>query len=321
MNTRLQAPIGSGFGARTDPDDILSGASLAGRRAVVTGGYSGLGLETVRALALAGADVIVPARRPEEAQKALAGLDRVGVIPMDLANPDSIGVAADRLLTAGKPVHILINNAAIMASPLMRTASGLEAQFAINHLGHFAFTCRLAPLLAAEGARVVSLSSVGHKLSPVMFDDIQFERRDYEKWAAYGQAKSANSLFAMELDRRAAAAGVRAFAVHPGGIMTPLQRFLEREEMIAAGWITETGEVNRQFKTTRQGAATSLWCAVSGQLEGVGGLYCEDCDVAPLFQQGVTPRWAGVMPHALDPDAASRLWRVSNELTGLSAFD
>jgi NAD(P)-dependent dehydrogenase (short-subunit alcohol dehydrogenase family) len=315
-----QTPAGSGFGLRTTAKEVLGGRSLAGRNAIVTGGYSGLGLEVTRALAEAGAWVTVPARRPDVAREALAGISNVEIAAMDLADLTSVKAFADAYVKAGLPLPILINNAAIMASPEMRAGPGWEAQFATNHLGHFALVAGLSPALkAANGARVVSVSSTGHKLSPVVFDDIHFNSRPYEKWAAYGQAKTANALFAVELDRRAAKDGVRAFAVHPGGIMTPLQRYLPREEMIAAGWIDADGKVNKRFKTTEQGAATSVWCATSPMLDGKGGLYCEDCDVAQLTPRG-TSRYSGVDPHAVDDDAAKRLWAVSVAATGLDAF-
>jgi len=320
MTSSDQTPMGSGFGLRTTAKEALGGRNLAGKNVIVTGGYSGLGLEATRALAEAGARVTVPARRPDVAREALAGIPNVEIAAMDLGDLASVKAFADAYVKAGQPLHILINNAAIMASPEMRVGPGWEAQFATNHLGHFALVAGLAPALkAANGARVVSVSSTGHKLSPVVFDDIHFNSRPYEKWAAYGQAKTANALFAVELDRRAAKDGVRAFAVHPGGIMTPLQRYLPREEMIAAGWIDADGKVNERFKTTEQGAATSVWCATSPMLDGKGGLYCEDCDVAELTPRG-TSRYAGVDPHAVDADAAKQLWAVSVAATGLDAF-
>lgn len=317
---RLQAPLGSGFGNRTTAREALAGINLAGKTVIVTGGYSGLGLETTKALAGAGARVIVGARRPNAAREALSGVDNIEVAEMDLADLKSVKAFADAFVASGRTLPILINNAAIMASPEMRVGPGWEAQFATNHFGHFALLCGLAPALkAAGGARVVSLASTGHKLSPVVFEDIHFQSRPYDKWKAYGQAKTANALFALELDRRGAAHGVRAFSVHPGGIMTPLQRYLPHEEMIAAGWMDASGKVNDRFKTPEQGAATSVWCATSPMLNGKGGLYCEDCDVAQLTQPG-TSRVSGVDPHAVDPEAARRLWAVSVEATGVDAF-
>ena len=320
MNGNQQAPLGSGFGNRTTAADILKGVDLEGRNVIVTGGYSGIGIEAVKALANAGASVVVPARRPDKAREELTGIPNVEVAELDLADLKSVTkFAADYVATA-KPLHLLINNAAIMASPEMRVGPGWEAQFATNHLGHFALVAGLAPALkAAEGARVVSVSSTGHKLSPIVLDDIHFKSHPYDKWKAYGQAKTANALFAVELDRRGQAHGVRAFAVHPGGIMTPLQRYLPREEMIAFGWMDETGKVDKRFKTTEQGAATSVWAGTSPQLEGKGGVYCEDCDVAKITQPGES-RISGVNPHAIDPEAARRLWQVSVEYTGLDAY-
>ena len=320
MTGNQQAPLDSGFGNRTTAADILKGVDLEGRNVIVTGGYSGIGIEAVKALANAGASVMVPARRPDKAREELTGIPNVEVAELDLADLKSVAkFAADYVATA-KPLHLLINNAAIMASPEMRVGPGWEAQFTTNHLGHFALVAGLAPALrAAKGARVVSVSSTGHKLSPIVFDDIHFKSHPYDKWKAYGQAKTANALFAVELDRRGQAYGVRAFAVHPGGIMTPLQRYLPREEMIAFGWMDETGKVDERFKTTEQGAATSVWAGTSPQLEGKGGVYCEDCDVAKITQPGES-RISGVNPHAIDPEAARRLWQVSVEYTGLDAF-
>ncbi|MDZ4759616.1 MAG: oxidoreductase [Alphaproteobacteria bacterium] len=320
MTPTEQTPLGSGLGMRTTAVEALDGARLADRNVVVTGGYSGLGFETVKALAGAGAHVTVPARRPDAAREALAGLDRVEVEEMDLADLHSVETFAAGYVATGRPLHILVNNAAIMANPETRIGPGWESQFATNHLGHFALVAGLAPALkAAYGARVVSLSSVGHKLSPVVFEDVHFEVRPYDKWKAYGQAKSANALFAVELDRRGLAHGVRALAVHPGGILTPLQRYLPREEMIAAGWMDADGKVSERFKTTAQGAATSVWCATSPMLEERGGVYCEDCDVAVLTPAG-TSRFSGVDPHAVDPEAARRLWALSVEATGQDAM-
>jgi len=218
-------------------------------------------------------------------------------------------------------VDILINNAAIMACPETRVGPGWEAQFAINHLGHFALSNLLWPsLVAGGGGRVVVLSSTAHKLSPIRFDDLQFED-GYDKWQAYGQAKTANSLFAVHLDSLGQDAGVRAFAVHPGGIFTPLQRHLAREEMIAMGWMDEEGNLNQRFKTLQQGASTSTWAATTTALTGKGGVYCENCDVAePTVVGSPTARTEGVDAHAIDPGTAARLWTVSAELTGVNAF-
>jgi NAD(P)-dependent dehydrogenase (short-subunit alcohol dehydrogenase family) len=316
-----QHRIDSGFGYRTTATEVLEGIDLKGRLAVVTGGYSGIGIETTRALAGAGAEVIVPARRPDHARAVLAGVHGVAVEELDLGDLDSVHGCAQRLLDAGRGIDVLINNAAIMACPETRVGHGWEAQFATNHLGHFAFTNRLWPLLTAGGgARVVALSSRGHKRSGIRFDDLMFEH-GYDKWQAYGQAKSANVLFAVQLDALGQDAGVRAFAVHPGGIMTPLQRHLSREEMVGYGWIDEDGTPKFEFKTPEQGAATATWAATSPQLDGMGGVYCEDCDIAePTDPDSPTADQGGVDAHAIDPDAAARLWTVSAELTGVNAF-
>ncbi|QYF72516.1 oxidoreductase [Cryobacterium sp. PAMC25264] len=323
MTTTPQHALPSGFGARTTATQVLAGIDLNGRTAIVTGGYSGLGIETVAALAAAGAQVLVPARRPEAARAALdaRGLADVKVETLDLADLGSVRAFADRFLAAGRRLDILINNAAIMASPEARVGDGWESQFATNHLGHYVLTNLLWPaLVAGGGARVVALSSTGHKLSGIRFDDPQFET-GYDKWLAYGQAKTADSLFAVQLDALGAGHGVRAFAVHPGGIMTELQRHLPREEMIASGWMTEDGTVNSVFKTTEQGAATATWAATSPMLDGLGGVYCEDCDIAePTVPGSETARIRGVDAHAIDPADAARLWVLSAELTGVNAF-
>lgn len=317
-----QQPLGSGFGHDTTAAQILDGVDLSGCAAIVTGGYSGLGLETVKALSDAGVAVTVPARRPSHAREVLAaaGLASVDVRAMDLGDQASVKAFAKGYLDAGRGLDILINNAAIMACPETRVGPGWEAQFATNHLGHFTLANQLWPALADGGARVVALSSTGHKLSGIHFDDPQFTK-GYDKWQAYGQAKTANSLFAVELDKRGRDHGVRAFAVHPGGIMTELQRHLPREEMVAAGWMDESGKVREGFKTPDQGAATSVWAATSSRLDGMGGVYCEDCDIAqPTDPQSPMARFAGVDAHAIDPDSAARLWELSAKLTGVNAL-
>lgn len=320
-----QRPLDSGFGLRSTPAEVLAGRDLTGSFVVLTGGYSGLGLETTRALATAGADVVVPARRPDHAAEMLAALGEtkgtVSVEAMDLADLDSVRACAQRLVEHGRSIDIAINNAAIMACPETRTERGWEAQFATNHLGHFVLINELWPLLAADGgARVVALSSTGHKLSPMRWDDIDFQE-GYDKWPAYGQAKTANSLFAVHLDALGAAHGVRAFAVHPGGIMTELQRHLPQEEMIAMGWIDADGNINELFKTPEQGASTTVWAATSSLLDDLGGLYCEDCDVAKLTVEGdPMARFMGVSSHAVDADEAAKLWALSVERTGSNAF-
>lgn len=317
--TTPQHKTGSGFGARSTAQEVLRGIDLTGKLAVVTGGYSGLGLETTRALAGAGAHVVVPARRPVAAREALDGIDGVEVDELDLADLDSVRAFADRFLASGRSIDLVINSAAVMASPETRVGPGREMQFATNHLGHFALVNRLWPAIAAAGGgRVVSVSSAGHRNSAIRWDDLHFEG-GYDKWQAYGQAKTANALFAVHLDALGKESGVRAFSLHPGGILTPLQRHLAQEEMVAAGWIDENGElINPSFKTPEQGASTQVWAATSPQLADQGGVYCEDCDIAEPAGDGEFR--GGVRDYAVDPAQAARLWELSAELTGVNAL-
>ncbi len=322
----VQRPVGSGFGAATSAEEVIRTIDLSGRTAIVTGGYSGIGLETTRVLSQAGATVIVPARTPDKARANLAGLARVEPAALDLLDPASIDAFARVFLASGRPLHLLIHSAGIMASPLTRDRRGYESQFATNHLGHFQLALRLLPALAsAEGARVVALSSRGHRYSPVDFEDPNFERRPYDKWQAYGQSKTANALFAPGLDRRTAEQGVRAFAVHPGGILTDLTRYFTDEDLKRYHFIRQPdGKIVPDpalpafpLKTVAQGAATTVWCATSPMLEGMGGVYCEDCDIAEEIPGDMTTP-AGVAPWACDPEAAERLWTLSERLTGAS---
>ncbi|HXL90955.1 MAG TPA: SDR family NAD(P)-dependent oxidoreductase [Streptosporangiaceae bacterium] len=298
------------FGAQSTAAEVIAGIDLTGRRAIVTGGASGIGIETARALAGAGAEVTLAVRNTEAGERTAAdiigstGSKQVLVAPLDLA--DQASVAA---LVAGwdGPLHILVNNAGIMASPLMRTPQGWEMQFATNHLGHFALATGLHHALAvAGGARVVSVSSSAHHRSPVVFDDIHFEHRAYEPFLAYGQSKTANVLFGVEATKRWASDGITVNALMPGGIRTNLQRYVPDEELermrVAAG-VTGT-----MWKTPEQGAATSILVATSPLLEGVGGRYFEDCNEAEV---GKLSARNGVAEFALDPDAAARLWQIS----------
>jgi NAD(P)-dependent dehydrogenase (short-subunit alcohol dehydrogenase family) len=310
-----QQPIGSGYHARSTAADVLDGVDLAGTTAVVTGGYSGIGLETTRALANAGARVVVPARRPDLAAQHLDGIPGAEVDELDLADLDSVRAFAERRRADGRNIGLMVNSAGIMACPETRTPRGWELQFAVNHLGHFALVNRLLPLL--REARVVSVSSSGHRLSPMRWDDPHFER-GYDRSEAYGQSKTANALFAVELDRLAAPAGIRAFALHPGAILTPLMRHIPEAEQRDMGWIDEHGNPPEHFKTAEQGAATQTWAATSPKLDGLGGVFLEDCEVAAVNPDlGPGP---GVRPHAIDPDEARRLWDYSAELTGVNAF-
>lgn len=317
--TTPQVPIASPFGYRSTALEVVDGIDLSGKSAFVTGGYSGLGTETVRALAAAGARVFVGARRTDKAAEDLADVaGDVTILPLDLSDPASIDACAAELAKHTGQLHILINNAAVMASPLARDPRGYEAQFATNHLGHFQLAARLWPLLAAAGsARVVALSSSGHARNGLDLADIQFEHRDYDKWTAYGQAKSANALFALWLDRLGAPHGVRAFAVDPGGIRTPLQRHLTMDEQIALGWYDKDGNLNPLFKSTEQGASTSVWCATSPLLDGMGGTYCADCNIAAPWVEG-NPPYLGVHPHVRNEALAEALWTRSEALTGVA---
>lgn len=314
-----QKPIGSRFKAASTAHDVVADIDLSGKTAVVTGGYSGLGIETTRALAGAGATVIVPARYREKAQRTLAGIERVIIESMDLADPVSVAAFANRIVANDTPISILVNSAGIMAPPFARDADGHESQFATNHLGHFRLVAGLWPaLLKANGARVISVSSRGHQIAPVDFDDIDFKRRAYDKWQAYGQAKTANALFAIGLDRRGEQHGVRAFSLHPGVILTDLARHLSEDEINSFDVYDENGdrrvEPSRDLKNPEQGAATSVWAATRPELNGIGGVYCEDCEIA--LPQSQAEGNKGVASWAMDVEAAERLWTLSERLTG-----
>jgi|TARA_B100001540_G_scaffold51674_2_gene46637 NAD(P)-dependent dehydrogenase (short-subunit alcohol dehydrogenase family) len=313
MISELQKPIGSGFGAKSEPTEVLEGIDLNGKVALVTGGYSGIGLETTRALSDCGARVIVPARRRDIAIDELEGIiNKEDILNLDLANPNSVYKFVEEFVDNGITLDILINNAAVMACPQMLTDNGWDLQFAVNHIGHFILTKGLLPsLLQSNESRVVTLSSTGHKLSGIRWDDIHFEN-DYDKWQSYGQSKTAASLLAIELDSRMKNEGIRALSVHPGGIFTPLQRHLQKEEMIALGWLNEDGELSEMaaagFKSATQGASTTLWCATNPMLSDIGGVYCENCDVAAREDDGPNARYVGVADWAIDTEEANKLW-------------
>ncbi len=314
-----QKPLGSGFHAKSEPHEILAGIDLTGKTAIVTGGYSGIGLETTRALANAGATVIVPVRDPVKAEENLATIEGdVSSARMDLADLDSVRAFASSVYDSIEALDLLINNAGIMACPLARVGPGWESQFGVNHMGHFALTRSLLPLLEkAEAPRVVALSSIAHRRNGIDWDDIQFENRDYNKWVAYAQAKSANALFANALSRRMVGFGGRAFSVHPGGIFTPLQRHLPLDEQVELGWLNKDGTVPPAvaeiFKTPTQGCTTTLWAATSPLLDAMPGVYCEDCDVAQLMGEDSLP-YQHCAPHIADDADAERLWEISEQL-------
>ncbi|HEY1415575.1 MAG TPA: oxidoreductase [Caulobacteraceae bacterium] len=314
--------IASAFGPFSTAREVAAGHDLSGKSAIVTGGATGIGIETARALAEAGAAVTLAVRNRAAGEAAAADINRAAknanVGPLDLSDLASVrAFAAD---WGRAPLHILINNAGVMACPQSYTADGLEMQIGTNHFGHFLLSVLLADALRAGAqnqgrpARVVELSSIGHRRSGVDFDDPHYRRRPYDKWDAYGQSKTANALFAVAFNQRFGTEGVHANSVMPGGIMTPLQRHLTREEMIGMGWMDEAGTVRQGFKTPEQGASTSVWAAVGGELEGVGGLYLEDCRQAAPFNPEAP--FQGVKDYALDPVAADRLWALSVETTG-----
>lgn len=313
-----QAPLGTPYTADTTSEEVMHGVDLTGSVAVVTGGYSGLGLHTTAALSRAGAHVIVPARRVDSARDALDGITGVKVVEMDLADQNSVRAAAAAIADSVDHVDLLFATAGIMATPLERTAQGWESQFAVNHLGHFALTMHLWPLLAAaDRSRVVLYSSAGHHHSPIRWSDIDFSDH-YDKWQAYGQSKTAMILFAKGLTALGSADGIEAYSLHPGAILTPLQRHLPLQEQIDLGWVDEDGNgIDTSFKSVSQGAATGLWAATSTDLADRGGVYCEDCDIAPLAQPGGSMGSGGVKPYAVDAEEAAALWEESRRRTGL----
>lgn len=330
--TTLQKPLGSGFTGYTTAIDVIRSIDLTGQLAIVTGGYAGLGLETARTLASAGARVIVPARDVNRARKMITEIGGgIEVRPMDLTEPVSIDTFAHGIVQSGMPLNILVNSAGIMALPeLARDSRGNEMQFSTNHLGHFQLTLRLWPaLLRAHGARVVSVSSLGHRLSDIVWDDVNFERRAYDGWSAYGQSKTANVLFAVELDRRGRDYGVRAFSLHPGGIVTGLSKHMSIEQLKNMGNLDANGNPviapERDMKSIPQGAATHVWCAVSPQLNGRGGVFCANSDITGVLEDGMLnpsnqPKelTLDAMPYAIDQVAAQRLWKLSESMLNIS---
>ena len=314
------------FGAESTTDEVLEGVDLSGKRVLVTGVSAGLGVETARALVAHGAAVVGAARDLAKAETATgavraaakAGRGRFETVELDLASLAGVRACADRLVAAGRRFDVVIANAGVMVPPYGRTADGFETQFGTNHLGHFLLINRVAPLLS-PGGRVVVLSSAGHRFSDVDLDDPDFERTAYDPWVGYGRSKTANVLFAVEFDRRHRGRGVRAAAVHPGGIRTELGRHMtEAERTALVDRIDATqaaaGLPPFRYKTVPQGAATSVWAAVVAEADAVGGRYCEDCGVAAV--QNAPDLRTGVRSYAVDPKRAKALWARSEELVG-----
>ncbi len=320
------------FGATSTTEDVLSGVSLHGKRILVTGASAGLGVETARSLAAHGAHVVGAARdltkakgATEQVRKdAAANGGGFELVELDLASLKSVRACADRLLAKGEPFDVIIANAGVMATPFGHTADGFETQFGTNHLGHFVLVNRIASLLPA-GGRVINLSSSGHRFSNVDLDDPNFERTPYDPWVAYGRSKTANILFAVAFDQRHRERGVRAAAVHPGGIQTELGRHLDVGQL--QGMVDQMntqlaaeGKPPFQFKTIPQGAATSVWAGVVAPADEIGGRYCENCHVGHIVPDDVTISAIseGVRGYALDPNNAEALWKKSEQLVGES---
>lgn len=326
----LQKPIGSGFSATSTASDVIKGIDLKGKIAIVTGGNAGIGLETTKVLAAAGATVIVPARDTEKARKNLQGIANVELEAMDLVSPQSIDTFAEKFLASNRPLHLLINNAGIMWVPLRRDSRGIESQLATNYLGQFQLTVRLLPALKkANGARVVNVSSYGHQFAPFNFDDPNFLNREYQTLQAYGHSKTASNLFSVELDNLGQSFNVRAYSLHPGSINgTELSREAPVELFKQLGTHDPEGNIKQEIvnklKTIPQGAATTVWCATSPLLSNIGGVYCEDADVAELDLGNIEHKHdefstlRGVQPYSLDKENARRLWKLSEEMTGLT---
>ncbi len=326
----MSETVSDSFGATSTTDEVLQGVDLTGKRVLVTGVSAGLGVETARALAAHGAQVVGAARDLAKARTATAAIPAIELIELDLANLASVRAAADQLVADGRPFDLVINNAGVMATPFGKTVDGFETQFGINHLGHFLLTNRIASMLKA-GSRVVALSSAGHWLSDVDLDDPNFERTAYSPLSAYGRSKTAIVLFAVEFNRRHRDRGVRATAVHPGGIQTELGRYMTPE--VVQGMLDSitraqeaSGSPAFELKTIPQGAATSVWAGVVAPAEAVGGHYCEDCHVGEVEEdegpggassaKGSELTRSGVRRYAIDPERAKALWALSEGMVG-----
>jgi NAD(P)-dependent dehydrogenase (short-subunit alcohol dehydrogenase family) len=305
------------FGWHSTTDQVLEGIDLSGKLALVTGISSGLGLETARALCAHGAEVIGAVRDVAKGTAATRQIKsdyngRLTIVELNLARLASVRELAERILADQRRIDLIICNAGVMATPFEHTADGFELQFGTNHLGHFLLVNRIAPLLA-PGSRVISLSSAGHALDDIHFDDINFTQRRYDPILAYGAAKTANVLFAVEFDRRHKGRDIRAAAVHPGGIMTELARYMSKDvidRMISLmRQEYSNSSSSRGYKSLPQGAATSVWAAVTAPADLIGGRYCEDCHVAPVSSKG-----EGVRPYAVNSERAKMLWKISEDL-------
>lgn len=329
QDKNVQNPIHSGFNAQSTTTDVIKGIDLTGKTIIITGGYAGIGLETTKTLVSAGARVIVPARDIEKATKNLSGIQNIEFELLDLMDPHSIDTFAEKFIASDRKLDVLINNAGIMWVPLRRDSRGIESQLATNYLGQFQLTARLWPALKkANEARVINVSSYGHQMAPFNFEDPNFETREYQTLLGYGQSKTASNLFAVELDSRGKAFNVRAYSLHPGSVYgtdlgreEPIELFKQMGTHDANGNIKP--EVEASLKTIPQGAATSIWCATSPLLDNIGGVYCENCDIAEIDYGQIEHRFdepstiRGVQYYSLDKENAERLWKLSEEMIGI----
>lgn len=317
----LQKPLNTGFNAKSTTNDVIKSIDLKGKNVIVTGGNAGIGLETTKTLSAAGANVIVLARDVQKANTNLEGTANVEIEKSDLSDPVSVAEFTEKFIATGKPLHLLINNAGIMWVPLRKDSRGFESQLATNHLGHFQLTAGLWPALKkANGARVINLSSYGHHYAPFNFEDPNFDNRVYETLEAYGQSKTATNLFSLELDNRGREFNVRSYSVHPGSVGgTDLGREASMELWKKMGILDDAGnirpEVAATLKTIPEGAATTVWAATSPMLDDIGGVYCEDVNIAELDTENKNEGFR-VSPYSLDRDSAKKLWKLSEAMTG-----